>query len=32
MNFENSKTSDPQRLLFKLTEETELRREDKYIS
>ena len=32
MNFENSKTSDPQRVLLNFIEETELRREDKYIS
>ena len=32
MNSENSKTSDPHRLSFKLTEKTDLRRKDKYIA
>ena len=31
MNPENSKTSDPHRLLLNLTDKTYLRREDKYI-
>ena len=31
MNSENSKTSDPHRLLLNLTDKTYLRREDKYI-
>ena len=32
MNFENSKTSDPRRLLLNLTEKMDLRRKDKYIA
>ena len=32
MNSENSKTSDPHRLLLNLTDKTELRRKDKYIA
>ena len=32
MNSKNSKTSDPYRLLLKLTDETDLRRKDKYIA
>ena len=32
MNSENSKTSDPHRLSFKLTDKTDLRRKDKYIA
>ena len=31
MNSENSKTSDPHRLLLNLTDKTYLRRKDKYI-
>ena len=30
MNFENSKTSDPYRLLFNLTDKIDVRRKDKY--
>ena len=32
MNSENSKTSDPHRLLLNLTDKTDLKRKDKYIS
>ena len=32
MNSENSKTSDPHRLLLKLTDKTNLRRSDKYVA
>ena len=32
MNFKNSKTSDPHRLLLDLTDKTNLRRKDKYIA
>ena len=32
MNSENSKTSDPHRLLFNLTDKIDLRRKDKYIA
>ena len=32
MNSENSKTSDPRRLLLNLTEKMDLRRKDKYIA
>ena len=32
MNSENSKTSDPHRLLLNLTDKTEFRRKDKYIA
>ena len=32
MNSENSKTSDPRRLLLNLTDEIDLRRKDKYIA
>ena len=32
MNSENSKTSDPHRLLLKLTDKIDLRRKDKYIA
>ena len=32
MNSKNSKTSDPQRLLLNLTDKTDLRKEDKYIT
>ena len=32
MNSKNSKTSDPYRLLLKLTDEIDLRRKDKYIA
>ena len=32
MNFKNSKTSDPHRLLLNLTEKIDLRRKDKYIA
>ena len=32
MNSENSKTSDPHRLLLNLTDEINLRRKDKYIA
>ena len=32
MNTENSKTSDPQRLLLNLTDKIDLRRKDKYIT
>ena len=31
MNSENSKTSDPRRLLLNLTDKIDLRRNDKYI-
>ena len=31
-NFENSKTSDPHRLLLNLTDKIDLRRKDKYIA
>ena len=31
INFKNSKTSAPKRLLLKLTDKTELKRSDKYI-
>ena len=31
MNFANSKTSDPQRLLFNLSDEINLKRSDKYV-
>ena len=31
MNSENSKTSDPHRILLKLTDKIDLRRKDKYI-
>ena len=31
MNWENSKTSDPHRLLLNLADKTDLRRNDKYI-
>ena len=31
MNSENSKTSDPRRLLLNLTDKVDLRRNDKYI-
>ena len=32
MNSRNSKTSDPQRQLFNLTERVDLKRKDKYIA
>ena len=32
MNSENSKSSDPQRLLLNLTDQIDLRRKDKYIA
>ena len=32
MNSENSKTSDPHRLLLNLTDKIEMRRKDKYIA
>ena len=32
MSSENSKTSDPHRLLLNLTDKTDLRRKDKYIA
>ena len=32
MNSENSKTSDPHRLLLNLTDEINLRRSDKYVA
>ena len=32
MNSENSKKSDPHRLLLNLTDKTDLRRKDKYIA
>ena len=32
INFKNSKTSAPKRLLLKLTDKTELKRSDKYIA
>ena len=32
MNSENSKTSDPHRLLLNLTDKIDLRRKDKYIA
>ena len=32
INSENSKTSDPRRLLLNLTDKTDLRRKDKYIA
>ena len=32
MNSENSKTSDPHRLLLNLTDKTDLRRKDKYVA
>ena len=32
MNSENSKTSDPHRLLLNLIDKTDLRRKDKYIA
>ena len=32
MNSKNSKTSDPHRLLFNLTDKIDLRRKDKYIA
>ena len=32
MNFKNSKTSDPHRLLLNLTDKIDLRRQDKYIA
>ena len=32
MNSENSKTSDPHRLLLNLTDKEDLRRKDKYIA
>ena len=32
MNTQNSKTSDPHRLLLDLTDKTNLRRKDKYIA
>ena len=32
MNSENSKTSDPHRLLLNLTDKTNLRRSDKYVA
>ena len=32
MNSENSKTSDPHRLLFNLTDKINLRRSDKYVA
>ena len=32
MNFENSKTSDPHRLLFNLTDKTDLRKKDECIA
>ena len=32
MNSKNSKTSDPQRLLLNLTDKTDLRKKDKYIT
>ena len=32
MNSENSKTSDPHRLLLNLTDKTEVRRKDKYVA
>ena len=32
MNSENSKTSDPRRLLLNLTDKIDLRRKDKYIA
>ena len=31
MNSENTKTSDPHRILLKLTDKIDLRRKDKYI-
>ena len=31
MNFKNSKTSNPHRLLLSLTDKTDLKRKDKYI-
>ena len=32
MNSKNSRTSDPHRLLFNLTDKIDLRRKDKYIA
>ena len=32
MNSENSKTSDPHRLLINLTDKIDLRRKDKYVA
>ena len=32
MNFKNSKTSDPHRVLLNLTDKEDLRRKDKYIA
>ena len=32
MNSENSKTSDPHRVLLNLTDKTNLRRSDKYVA
>ena len=32
MNSENSKTSDPHRLLLNLTDKKDLRRKDKYVA
>ena len=32
MNSENSKTSDPHRVLFNLTDKIDLRRKDEYIA
>ena len=32
MSYENSKTSDPHRLLLNLTDKIDLRRKDKYIA
>ena len=32
MNSENSKTSDPHRLLLNLTDKTDVRRKDKYVA
>ena len=32
MNFENSKTSDPNRLLLNLSEKINLKRSDKYVA
>ena len=32
MNSENSKTSDPHRLLLNLTDKIDLRRKDKYVA
>ena len=32
MNFENSKTSDPHRLLLNLSDKTDFKRSDKYVA